>query len=121
MRTETGMVLLGWPADADGSIPTFPRDTTDALEPVRVQTDQFAGDPTTQMELTVNLPATGTQAGASGDAVTMSTEYYDNLGTSQVLGISFTPTVARPPAVPTNGRCRSPIPPPAARWSVPIR
>lgn len=93
LRTETGMVLLGWPADADGTIPTFPRDTTDALEPVRVQTNQFAGDPTTQMELTVNLPATGTQAGASGDAVTMSTEYYDNLGTSQVLGINFTPTI----------------------------
>jgi len=93
LRTETGLVLLGWPADSDGSIPTFPRDTTDALEPVRVQTNQFAGDPTTQMELTVNLPATGTQAGASGDAVTMSTEYYDNLGTSQVLEVSFAPTV----------------------------
>lgn len=93
LRTETGLVLLGWPADGDGTIPTYPRDTTDALEPVRVQTNQFAGDPTTQMELTVNLPATATQAGASGDAVTMSTEYYDNLGTSQVLEISFTPTV----------------------------
>ena len=121
LRTETGMVLLGWPADADGTIPTFPRDTTDALEPVRVQTNQFAGDPTTQMELTVNLPATGTQAGASGDAVTMSTEYYDNLGTSQVLGNQLHAHRARRPAVPTNGRCRSPIPPPAARRSAPIR
>lgn len=93
LRTESGMVLLGWPADGDGTIPTFPRDTTDALEPVRVQTDQFAGDPTTRMELSVNLPATGTQSGASGDTVTMSTEYYDNLGKSQVLEISFTPNV----------------------------
>ncbi|WP_127559754.1 flagellar hook protein FlgE [Nioella ostreopsis] len=93
LRTETGLVLLGWPADGDGTIPTFPRDTTDGLEPVRVHTNQFAGDPTTQMELTLNLPATATEAGASGDTVTMSTEYFDNLGTSEVLEINFTPTV----------------------------
>jgi flagellar hook protein FlgE len=93
LRTETGLVLLGWPADGDGSIPTYPRDTTDALEPVRVHTNQFAGDPTTRMELTVNLPATATEAGASGDPVTMSTEYYDNLGTSEVLEITYTPSV----------------------------
>jgi flagellar hook protein FlgE len=93
LTTETGLVLLGWPADADGAVSTFPRDTTDGLEPVRVHTNQFAGDPTTRMELTVNLPATATEAGASGDAVTMSTEYFDNLGTSEVLEVSFTPTV----------------------------
>jgi flagellar hook protein FlgE len=93
LRTETGLVLLGWPADGDGTIPTFPRDTTDGLEPVRVHTNQFAGDPTTQMELTLNLPATATEAGASGDTVTMSTEYFDNLGTSEVLEVNFTPTV----------------------------
>lgn len=93
LRTETGLVLLGWPADGDGTIPTFPRDTTDGLEPVRVHTNQFAGDPTTQMELTLNLPATATEAGASGDTVTMSTEYFDNLGTSEVLEVNFTPTI----------------------------
>ncbi len=93
LRTESGLVLLGWPADGDGNVPTFPRDTTDGLEPVRVHTNQFAGDPTTRMELTVNLPATATEAGATGDTVTMSTEYFDNLGTSEVLDVSFTPTV----------------------------
>ncbi len=93
LTSETGLVLMGWPADASGNIPTFPRDTTDALEPVRVHTNRFAADPTTMMELTVNLPATDTAAGASGDARTLSTEYFDNMGTSQVLTMDFTPTV----------------------------
>ncbi|MAN15815.1 MAG: flagellar biosynthesis protein FlgE [Dinoroseobacter sp.] len=93
LTTETGLVLMGWPANADGTIPTFPRDTTEALEPVRANTGQFAGDRTTQMDLTVNLPATATAAGQPGDPVVMSTEYFDNLGTSQVLEITYTPTV----------------------------
>lgn len=93
LTTETGLVLMGWPANSDGSIPIFPRDTTEGLEAVRANTGQFAGDPTTQMDLTVNLPATATNAGAPGDTLTMSTEYFDNVGTSQVLEISFSPTV----------------------------
>jgi flagellar hook protein FlgE len=93
LTTETGLVLMGWPADADGTVPTFPRDTTASLEPIRANTGQFAGDPTTRMELTVNLPATATASGQSGDALVMSTEYFDNLGTSQVLEMTYTPTI----------------------------
>ena len=93
LTTQTGLVLMGCPANSDGTIPTFPRDTTQALEPVRANTGQFAGDPTTQMDFTVNLPATATAAGESGDSLVMSTEYFDNLGTSQVLEITYTPTV----------------------------
>ena len=37
LRTKSGLVLLGVPANADGSIDTFPRDTTAGLEPVRNQ------------------------------------------------------------------------------------
>ncbi len=93
LRTESGLVLMGWPTGSDGTVPTFPRDTTEALEPVRVNANQFAGDPTTRMELTVNLPATATSTGSSGDPLTMSTEYFDNMGTSQVLTVTYTPTV----------------------------
>ncbi|GAA5074772.1 flagellar hook-basal body complex protein [Roseibacterium beibuensis] len=93
LRTETGEVLMGWPANADGSIPAYPRDTFAGLEPIMLNTNQFIGDPTTRMELSVNLPATSTEAGAGGDTLVMSAEYYDNLGTSQFLEIEFTPTV----------------------------
>jgi len=84
---------MGWPANVDGTMPTYPRDTVAGLEPVQVNVNQFAGDPTTQMTLGVNLPATATVAGASGDPQDLSIEYYGNLGTSETLDISFTPTV----------------------------
>ncbi len=93
LTTQTGLVLMGWPANVDGTMPTYPRDTVAGLEPVQVNVNQFAGDPTTQMTLGVNLPATATVAGASGDPQDLSIEYYGNLGTSETLDISFTPTV----------------------------
>lgn len=93
LKTESGLVLMGWPASSDGSIPTYPRDTTSGLEPVAVDLNQFAGDPTTAINMGVNLPATETQTGASGDALDLSIEYFGNLGTSESLDVTFTPTV----------------------------
>ncbi|MBF9035271.1 flagellar hook-basal body complex protein [Rhodobacterales bacterium HKCCE2091] len=93
LRTEGGLVLLGWPADADGTIPTFARDTKNDLEPVVLNFNQTSGDPTTEITLGVNLPATETYAGGSGDALPLTVEYYGNLGTSEALNISFTPTI----------------------------
>lgn len=97
LRTDTGLVLMGWPANSDGSIPTFPRDTIGGLQPVRVDTNQFAGDPTTRIGLGVNLPATATRAGAPGDPIELSVEYFDNLGVPSNLIVTFTPQV------PANG------------------
>jgi len=93
LRTDTGLVLMGWPAGSDGTVPAFPRDTKEGLEPVRVNLNQFAGDPTNKIKLGVNLPATATKAGASGDPQNLSIEYFGNLGTSENLKINFTPTV----------------------------
>lgn len=94
LRSDSGLVLLGWPADNDGSIPNFPRDTSDGLEPVQINVNQFTGDPTTTMALGVNLPATETAAGSTGAPQNLAIEYFDNLGTSQSINIEFTPTVA---------------------------
>ncbi len=91
LKTETGLVLMGWPADADGKVATYPRDTVTALEPVRVQVNQQSGDPTTRMNLGVNLPAVDTEYGASGDELPLSIEYFGNLGTSESLDVTFTP------------------------------
>ena len=93
LRSNSGLVLLGWPALPDGSIPSFPRDTSDGLEPVQINVNQFSGEPTTRMTLGVNLPATETDASASGDVAELSVEYYDNLGTSQNINITFAPTI----------------------------
>ena len=93
LTTETGMVLMGWPANIDGTFPTNQRDTSAGLSPVQVNLNQFAGNPTTMMTLGVNLPATETNAGASGDPLNLSNEYFGNLGTSETMNISFTPTI----------------------------
>jgi flagellar hook protein FlgE len=93
LRTNTGLILLGWPAQPDGTIPSFPRDTADGLEPVQINVNQFSGEPTTSMTLGINLPATDTEAAGTGDAQELSVEYYGNLGTSENINITFTPTV----------------------------
>ncbi len=91
--TESGLVLMGWPADSDGSIPNFPRDTADGLQPIQINVNQFAGEPTENMQLGMNLPATETKFDASGDPLDLSIEYFDNLGTSESLSITFTPQI----------------------------
>lgn len=93
LTTESGLVLLGWPALPDGTIPSYPRDTSDGLEPVQINVNQFTGEPTTRMTLGVNLPATETEAAAIGDQQELSIEYFDNLGTSESIQISFIPTI----------------------------
>ncbi|MCA0272194.1 MAG: flagellar hook-basal body complex protein [Proteobacteria bacterium] len=93
LRTGSGLVLLGWPANADGSIPVLPRDTVAGLQPVVINANQTVGDPTTQMHLGVNLPATATEAGAAGSTLPLSVEYFGNLGTSDTLDITFSPVV----------------------------
>ncbi|MEZ5673983.1 MAG: flagellar hook protein FlgE [Thalassovita sp.] len=91
--TQSGLTLMGWPALADGTVPTYPRDTGAGLEPVQVNVNQLTGEPTTRISLGVNLPATATDANAAGDAQELSIEYYDNLGISQNIEIEFTPTI----------------------------
>jgi flagellar hook protein FlgE len=93
LKTETGLVLMGWPADSDGNVGTYPRDTVTALVPVVVQVNQQSGDPTTRMNLGVNLPATETEWGGSGDDLPLSIEYFGNLGTSESLNVNFTPVL----------------------------
>ncbi|THH34807.1 flagellar hook-basal body complex protein [Aliishimia ponticola] len=98
LTTETGLVLMGWPADADGTVPNFPRDSSDGLEPIQINVNQFTSDPTTSIDLGVNLPATSTEVDADIETEVLSIEYYDNLGTSESLNITFTPTVPVSPA-----------------------
>ncbi|WP_138470561.1 flagellar hook protein FlgE [Poseidonocella sp. HB161398] len=97
LKSETGLVLLGWPADPDGTIPTYPRDTHDGLEPIKINVNQFGGEPTTEMSLGLNLPATSTELASidpTEDYEVLNIEYFDNLGTSESLNFEFRPTAA---------------------------
>ncbi|CUH79686.1 flagellar hook protein FlgE [Tropicibacter naphthalenivorans] len=102
LQNQSGYYLMGWPANLDGSIPSYPRDTTDGLQPVQFSLS-LTGDPTTNVEMSLNLPATDTQVDASGDPYNLSIEYFDNLGVSQAINLTFTPTVPVAPATaPSN-------------------
>lgn len=91
--TASGQVLMGWPATPDGEVGSYPRDSMAGLEPVVVNNNQYVGNPTDEMSVGINLPATSTQSDATGDAFTLSVEYFGNLGTSESLTYTFTPIV----------------------------
>ncbi len=93
LRSDAGLVLLGWPATDTGQFPLVPRDTSEGLEPVQINPNLFQGEPTTNIQLGVNLPATDTEAGSAGDSQQLSIEYFDNLGKSESLTVEFIPTV----------------------------
>ena len=93
LKTDTGLVLLGWPANSDGTIPTQSRDSIASLEPVVIASNQTAADPTTKINLGVNLPAEATEFGATVKPLTIEVEYFGNLGTSEKLTVTFTPTI----------------------------
>ncbi|WP_299921828.1 flagellar hook protein FlgE [uncultured Pelagimonas sp.] len=93
LKTESGLMLLGWPANADGTMPTFPRDSSSSLEPIQINLNQFTSEPTTEITLGVNLAATDTDSTADGTAIDQSVEYFDNLGRPENLTITYTPTI----------------------------
>ncbi len=93
LTSNSGLVLMGWPADPNGTFPPFPRDSAAGLKPVNIAHNQFAANPTTKIDLGINLPATATQAGGTGDPFDLSIEYFDNLGTTQTMTATFTPQV----------------------------
>lgn len=93
---ESGLVLMGWPANLDGSIPSVSRDTKANLRPVRFP--NIPGNPTTKIDLSVNLPASATDSRikeSTGETITSPVEYFGNLGTSEELRFSFTPDVSK--------------------------
>ncbi len=93
LTTQTGLVLMGWPATSDGTIPNFSRVSSAGLQPVNINLNEFAANPTTDMTLVVNLPATETAASSSGEDQNLSIEYFGNLGGSETIEATFTPTI----------------------------
>lgn len=93
LRTATGEVLMGWPANPDGSIGSFPRDSESGLVPVTIDMKSYVANPTSRVGLGVNLPATQTVAGAAGTPYDLVVEYYGNLGNAEELNVTFTPIV----------------------------
>ncbi|KIC20628.1 flagellar hook protein FlgE [Leisingera sp. ANG-Vp] len=94
LTTESGLVLMGWPALADGTVPDAARDTDDALEPIHVDLNRLSAEPTTEISLAANLPADSALAATPGAAEEQVVQYFDNMGRSEELTITYTPTGA---------------------------
>lgn len=91
LRTESGLMLMGWPADVNGNVPAFPRDTAAGLRPVQMAVNQLTAEPSTNIDLGVNLPSTEAQPGATPTGpIPLTLEYYDAMGGSQALTMTFT-------------------------------
>ncbi|KCZ92217.1 flagellar hook protein FlgE [Hyphomonas johnsonii] len=93
LRTQSGLFLLGWPADASGQIGNVSRNSGINLQPVNVSQVQSTATPTTTVGLGINLPADATVAGAAANDYNLPIEYFDSLGRANSLTLQFTPTV----------------------------
>ncbi len=92
-----GKVLLGWPANPDGSFGSYARDSSASLRPVNVNLNQYAASPTTEVKLGVNLPAddaASADPAELGTASDISLEYFGNLGQTESLNFGFEPTAS---------------------------
>lgn len=102
LRTPSGLVLMGWAADTNGVVPAQARDTTSGLVPIQINRAMIASQPTSTVTVNANLPATDTQPGSAGAALPINVEYFDNLGASQTLSLSFAPDVPAAGSPQTN-------------------
>lgn len=90
LRTNSGLQLLGWPTDTTGNPGAVIRASQVDLEPVNINGFDFASNPTERVELGLNLPATDT--GTAGTVYSTGVEYFDAIGGSQTLTMTFTTT-----------------------------
>lgn len=98
LRDPAGHVLLGWPANLDGSIPAYPRDSLAGLRPIRIDPGQQAHLPTSTIFFGANLPASATLPDATGEPYVMTVEYFDALGLAKTITVELTPTLTPPDA-----------------------
>lgn len=85
LSTTSGLQLLGWPTDEEGAIAAVSRESPSDLEPIQLNSFDFAPNPTTRADMSVNLPS----AAEVGDSYQMTLEYFDALGDSNTIEINY--------------------------------
>jgi len=89
LTTRSGLFLMGWPTDSSGDASNPSRTSVEALEPVNINSGRFSAEPTQNISLGLNIPAEGV---SPTEPYVLPIEYFDNLGVSQQLELTFTPT-----------------------------
>jgi flagellar hook protein FlgE len=90
MRNSAGMVLYGWPLDANGDIPASNANISSAV-PVNVSFLGGQTKPTTTANLALNLDARQSTA-ATAPHFTRDITVYDTLGSAQNMALQFAKT-----------------------------
>ncbi len=88
LRTSSGLQLLGWPVTNGAAPAGVTRASGADLVPVQIAGFDFASNATANIEAGINLPA----GAVAGETFSTGVEYYDALGTAQVLTLEFTKT-----------------------------
>ncbi|GGE50693.1 flagellar hook protein FlgE [Primorskyibacter flagellatus] len=92
LRNAAGLYLAGFPYDETGSLGVIDRNQFSGLETVRIAEMSIAGNPTTAMTLSGNLPSQETGVATPGDPFVSSIEYFTALGAAERLQFSWQPT-----------------------------
>lgn len=85
LKTAGGLQLLGWRTDELGDPGAVSRESAVDLVPVKLSGFDFAPNPTTKAEMSVNLPSDT----PVGESYTMTLEYFDAIGTSNAIVIDY--------------------------------
>ncbi len=93
LRTQSGLYLLGFPADGDGNVGNVSRNSGISLEPVNISASQYTASPTEQIELGINLPVDATQSDGPRHLYPLPIEYFDNLTRPHTLTLEFSPVI----------------------------
>ena len=96
LRDTADNVLLGVKANADGTIPSFSRNSIDGLQPVRMTETQHAPLATSQIDMQLNLPASATLPDMDPVSNELALDYVDNTGLRRNMDVTFTPNITPP-------------------------
>ncbi len=83
-----GMILMGYPTDAEGNVLAASTDDLNSLAPVDLDAVSSTAASTTEVNLSLNLPADA----SIGDTFTTTVEIFDELGVSHTVAVEYEKT-----------------------------
>lgn len=92
LKNSSGYYLMGFKADPNGTVGPKNRETFADLEPVNIDAISAAGQPSTYIDFSGNLPAQETGPDAPAVPFTTSAEFFDPLGNSSRVFFEWQPS-----------------------------